>query len=296
MSMRRKTTISNVELTLAHPVELDMQWVGQERIKRQLMAAWLIVDPDDLPLNPRLVGRPGIGKTTLAYSCAREMEREVYIYQSTMDTRPEDLLITPVLSKKGKIAYHASAVVTAMIRGGIVILDEANRMPEKSWASLAPLMDRRRYIESIVTGIVVHAHPDFRIVVTLNSDVSTFEIPEYILTRLSPLIEIDWPSRSEEYEILRYNLPFAPEDILEYAVNFLQRAHAQDLPYAVRDGINIGRYALKLAKINNGSPQEFLSEATDAIIAKGPFPSDETSNIDKDTEFDEDDSETSLET
>ena len=39
-----------------------------------------------------------------------------------------------------------------MIRGGIAILDEGNRMSEKSWASLAPLLDNRRYVESIVAG------------------------------------------------------------------------------------------------------------------------------------------------
>ena len=59
---------------------------------------------------------------------------------------------TPVLAQDGKIAYHASPLVTAMIRGGVAILDEGNRMSEKSWASLAPLLDNRRYIESIVAG------------------------------------------------------------------------------------------------------------------------------------------------
>jgi MoxR-like ATPase len=72
-----------------------------------------------------------------------------------MDTRPEDLVITPVLTEAKKIEYRASAVVTAMIRGGVVLLDEANRMPERSWASLAPLMDDRRYIESEVTALKI---------------------------------------------------------------------------------------------------------------------------------------------
>ena len=44
-----------------------------------------------------------------------------------------------------------------MIRGGVCILDEANRMSEKSWASLAPLLDTRRYIESIVAGLKSHS-------------------------------------------------------------------------------------------------------------------------------------------
>jgi hypothetical protein len=48
-----------------------------------------------------------------------------------------------------------------MIRGGVVILDEGNRMSEKSWASLAPLLDNRRYIESIVAGVKINAHRIF---------------------------------------------------------------------------------------------------------------------------------------
>ncbi len=72
----------------------------------------------------------------------------------------EDLLVTPVLSHDGKIAYHASPLVTAMLRGGVCVLDEGNRMNEKSWASLAPLLDTGGYVESIVAGVVLHAHRD----------------------------------------------------------------------------------------------------------------------------------------
>jgi hypothetical protein len=45
--------------------------------------------------------------------------------------------------------------------------------------------------------------------------------------------------------ILKTNLPFADEDILNYVVDFLQTAHEMDERYSVRDGINIARYALK---------------------------------------------------
>ena len=106
----------------------------------QLLACWLVVDDADLPLTPRVTGIPGIGKTTLAMAAAEAREQELYVYQCTADTRPEDLLVTPVLAENGRISYHASPLVTAMLRGGICLLDEGNRMNEKSWASLAPLL------------------------------------------------------------------------------------------------------------------------------------------------------------
>jgi MoxR-like ATPase len=241
--------IEGVPVHLAHPDELPVTWVGQEELMRQLLAAWMVLNDQDFPMNPRLLGKPGVGKTTLAYAAAKRMGRSVYILQATMDTRPEDLLITPVIEGEGRLRYVASPLVSAMITGGVAILDEGNRMSEKSWASLAPLLDNRRYVESIVTGVKVKAHADFRMVSTMNDDASTFELPEYIHSRLQPQIWIDFPERDEEYQILKENLPFAEDRILTYVTDFLQRAHAADERYTARDGINIGRFAIKLASL-----------------------------------------------
>ena len=253
-SRRLTVEIDGVELQLAHPDEFAPHWVGQEELVKQLRAAWLVVDEADLPLNPRLVGKPGVGKTSLAYATARGMDREVYLFQATMDTRPEDLIITPVIADEQRIKYVASPLVTAMLRGGVVILDEGNRMGEKCWASLAPLLDARRYVESIVAGIKVAAHPDFRFCTTMNEDASTFEVPEYIHSRLQPQIMVDFPDADEEYRILKDNLPFSDEQVLGYVVDFLQRAHRGGERYTVRDGINVARYALKLIAGNGENP------------------------------------------
>ncbi|HZS51371.1 MAG TPA: MoxR family ATPase [Bryobacterales bacterium] len=249
----RTVVIEGVTLHLAHPDEIPIRWVGQQELIRQLLAAWMTVDKRDVPMSPRLLGKPGVGKTTLAYAAATQLGREVYIMQATLDTRPEDLLVTPVIEAGGKLRYVASPLVTAMLRGGVVVLDEGNRMSEKSWASLAPLLDTRRYVESVVAGIKIHAHPDFRLVATMNDDASTFELPEYIHSRLQPQIMLDFPEREEELLILKENLPFAGEQVLDYVAGFLQSAHRADERYTVRDGINIARFAIKLAQTQAGS-------------------------------------------
>jgi MoxR-like ATPase len=261
-----RVNIQGIEIALGFPDEFKFEWIGQRDVLEQLLAAWLVIDKNDIPLNPRLIGKPGVGKTTLAYAAAKKIHKPVYIFQCTMDTRPEDLLITPVVDKGGGIRYVASALVTAMIRGGVCILDEANRMSEKSWASLAPLLDTRRYIESIVAGLKVSAHPEFRICVTMNDDASTFEIPEYIHSRLQPQIYLDFPEVEEERRILRENLPFVDEYILEYVVNFLQRAHTQQENYTIRDGINIARYAAKRIKSLNGNRGNIENLLREAIL------------------------------
>ncbi|WP_254507934.1 AAA family ATPase [Anatilimnocola floriformis] len=243
--MQREVTIDNIHLHLSHPHDATGEWIGQREILQQLMACWLVVDERDLPLTPRLVGPPGIGKTALGMAGAQLRKQELYIYQCTADTRPEDLLVTPVLAESGKIAYHASPLVSAVLRGGICILDEGNRMNEKSWASLAPLFDQRRYVESIVAGITIQAHPNFRCCVTMNQDESTFEIPDYILSRLQPTLQLGFPQRQDELAILQYHLPFAAAEMLSLTVDFLQSAHELKLDYSPRDGINMLRYAMK---------------------------------------------------
>ncbi len=234
--MQETIQIDGVSLSLSNPVANESQWIGQKEVLRQLAACWLVVDKSDLPLAPRLVGPPGIGKTALAMAAAKARNQELYIYQCTADTRPEDLLVTPILSSSGKIAYHASPLVTAMIRGAVCVLDEGNRMNEKSWASLAPLLDHRRYVESIVAGISIRAHADFRCAVTMNQDDSTYEIPDYIMSRLQPSLQVGFPNRDDELAILRYHLPFASDDMLALTVDFLQQSHELRLDYSARDG------------------------------------------------------------
>ena len=243
--MQRHHEIDGIHLHLSQPHEAQGEWIGQQEILRQLLACWIVVDEKDLPLTPRLLGTPGIGKTALAMAGAQVRKQELFIYQCTSDTRPEDLLVTPVLAESGKIAYHASPLVTAMIRGGVCILDEGNRMNEKSWASLAPLLDHRRYVESIVAGITVKAHRDFRCAVTMNQDESTYEIPDYILSRLQPTLTLSFPSKRDEMAILQYHLPFAEADMLAMTVEFLQEAHGLKLDFSPRDGINLLRFAMK---------------------------------------------------
>src|SRR5258708_33068997 len=123
--------VEGVRLFLAQPDRSPGEWIGQHEILKQLLACWLMVDKSDLPLAPRLVGMPGIGKTTLGMAAARVRKQELYIYQGTADTRPEGLRVTPVLAERSEIVYDAAQLAPAMVKGGGCLLDKDNRSSGK---------------------------------------------------------------------------------------------------------------------------------------------------------------------
>jgi MoxR-like ATPase len=100
----------------------------------------------------------------------------------------------------------------------------------------------------------------------MNDEASTFEIPEYIHSRLQPQIYLDFPEAEEERRILRENLPFVDDYIMDYVVNFLQKAHASNENYTVRDGINIARYAAKRIKSLQGTKVSLDNLLRQAVV------------------------------
>lgn len=257
----RSITIDHVTIHLREPDVVDCLWIGQKEVHRLLSAAWLKIDEKDRPMTPVLRGSPGGGKTTLGCAVAQSFDLPVYIINCTSDMRPEDLLVTPVLSSDQKIIYQASSLVSAMVNGGACILDEANRMNEKSWASLASLLDDRRYIESINAGVKIPAHPDFRIVATMNDDASTFNLPEYIESRLKPVIPVPFPGQNELKEIISHHAPHVSPSLVQAVVEFLTEKKLLGglHEYSIRDAIQITRYARKLEAAGMNESVEYAA-------------------------------------
>ena len=81
---QKQIVIDGVSLSLSPAVDQSQEWIGQGDVIRQLLACWLVVHEQDLPLSPRLIGPPGIGKTTLAMAAAREKEQPLYLNRSTL--------------------------------------------------------------------------------------------------------------------------------------------------------------------------------------------------------------------
>lgn len=269
----RTVEIDGVRLTLVDPVRHDCTWIDYNDYLLQMRAAWFRASHSELTLTPRLVGAPGLGKTTLACAAARAAGHDIYIIGATMDTRPEDLVITPVLAADGRVEYRASALVTAMIRGGVAVIDEANRMPERSWASLAPLMDDRRYVESAAAAVRISAHPDFRLCVTMNSDSSVYALPGYVQSRLKPRIEVVAPPWHVQEEIVRARASGVTSTLLDDALFLLKQRIDEGRVDSTRDMLSFVRYAQNLcpadARRMRGAVRGALMQAAAQVLAGG---------------------------
>jgi MoxR-like ATPase len=178
-------------------------FVGREKEMELIMASW-IAGSHNLPLSPVLVGDPGVGKNRIVYELARFTGRKLYIFQGHEDVTAEDLACTVRFSDNtaNLMEYVLSPLICAMINGGIFFLDEIGKIRPRALALLVSVLDERRYIDSTLLCERVYAHPGFRFIAATNTG-EVGMLPEFIRSRIRPVIKIGYPPRQEIEEIIQ---------------------------------------------------------------------------------------------
>jgi MoxR-like ATPase len=177
-------------------------FVGRLQEMKMITAAWIggVGSP---PMSPLLIGEPGVGKNRLVYELSRRSGLDLYIFQGHEDVTAEDMACTVRFSDEPgrNMDYVISPLVTAMQRGGICFIDEIGKIRPRALALLASVMDERRYIDSSLLGERVQAHPGFRLIAATNTGEMNL-LPEFIRSRLRPVIEVGYPPREEINQIV----------------------------------------------------------------------------------------------
>lgn len=271
------TTINDKSVRLGLPVATpNVDIVGRQHEMNKILAAWMCRGAD-MALSPLLVGAPGVGKNRIVYACSRLCANVLYIFQGHEDITAEDLICSIRISddRKKQMDYTLSSLVSAMIKGGICFIDEIGKIRPRALAPLASLLDERRYLDSTLLGERIYAHSAFRLVAATNvSDLERSRLPDFILSRLRPVITIGYPDRKEIDAII--NNHFAQK--IDYGLSALLdlfwdlwRDSCPEHPPTPRDSLQIFGYARKLADFeaaDSGQPLRLEGQANGDVFTK----------------------------
>ncbi len=174
--------------------ELSRVIVGQERIVRLLLIS-LFARGHCL-----LIGVPGLAKTLLVKSLAESLQLTFKRIQFTPDLMPSDIIGSELLQERERrleFEYQPGPIFASLL-----LADEINRTPPKTQSALLEAMQER----AVTVGQVTRALPEpFLVIATQNpiEQEGTYPLPEAQLDRFMFSLNLDYPSKAEEAEIVR---------------------------------------------------------------------------------------------
>jgi len=203
--------------------EIGRVIVGQQEVLNQVLTAFFARG------HCLMKGVPGLAKTLIVSSLARTMSLSFKRIQFTPDLMPTDIIGAMVLSGEDR-QHRQFEFRSGPIFTNILLADEINRTPPKTQAAL---------LEAMEEGSVATQNPI--------EQEGTYPLPVSQLDRFLFMIQIDYPSLSEEQEILLTttldSMPILKsmltgEAILEY----------QELVRRVPVSSYVANYAARLAR------------------------------------------------
>jgi MoxR-like ATPase len=181
--------------------------VGQERSLGLTLAAVLAGG------HVLLEDVPGLGKTLAARSLAAALGLDFRRLQCTPDLLPADVTGSYIYDPSStSFAFHRGPVFT-----GLLLVDEINRTPPKTQSALLEAMQERQVT---VEGTTFALAPPFHVLATANpvEYEGTFPLPEAQLDRFLLRLEIGYPDRDQEAQVLRRRLVRRREEATVEAV------------------------------------------------------------------------------
>jgi len=176
--------------------------VGKEQVLEKVMLAVLA--------NSHILFEdyPGLAKTLMARSFAMSMGCEFSRIQFTPDLLPADITGTYIYNvKTSDFELRRGPVFT-----NVLLADEINRAPPKTQAALLEAMQER---QTTLDGKTHPIRDPFIVIATQNpiEYEGVYPLPEAQLDRFLLRLQLGYPTRTEEVEILKRRMERAQEDI-----------------------------------------------------------------------------------
>ncbi len=173
---------------------------------------------------------PGVGKTTLSFALARLFGLAYQRIQFTSDILPADIIGSSVFDmNQNSFNFHPGPLFNQMI-----LADEINRATPKAQSALLEAMEEQQIT---VEGQTYPLPQPFFVIATQNPSyqIGTYPLPESQLDRFLMRLELGYPDRQAERELLmgqpRYKLiqnlsVQLPADILATSQQAVLQIHA----------------------------------------------------------------------
>lgn len=170
---------------------------------------------------------PGVGKTTLAKAIARSVGLSFKRVQFTPDLLPSDVTGVTIFNQKTSEFEFREGPVMAQI----VLADEVNRATPKTQSALLEAMEERQVT---VDGTTYVLPEPFLVLATQNpiEYEGTFPLPEAQLDRFLMRVNLGYPDRQDELQVLATRQREQPIDDIQQVVALEEVFAAQE---AVKD-------------------------------------------------------------
>jgi MoxR-like ATPase len=172
--------------------EVNKVFVGQRKLVRGVLTS-LLAEGHVL-----IESVPGLGKTLLVRVLGRVLGCAFNRIQFTPDLMPSDVTGSPIYDERiNDFRFRPGPVFTQLL-----LADEINRAPAKTHSALLEIMQESRVT---IDGVSYPIEPPFLVMATQNPIESegTYNLPEAQLDRFLFKLVVEYPSASEETDILK---------------------------------------------------------------------------------------------
>ena len=173
---------------------ITKRFIGQERVVDLTLSALLCGG------HGLLIGLPGLGKTRLVDTLSTVMGLHGARIQFTPDLMPADILGSEVL-ETGEDGSRAFRFIEGPIFCQLLMADEINRASPRTQSALLQAMQEKSVT---IAGAAHPLKPPFHVLATQNpiEQEGTYPLPEAQLDRFLVQIDVPYPDRRTEHDIL----------------------------------------------------------------------------------------------
>jgi nitric oxide reductase NorQ protein len=158
-----------------------------------------------------LKGPTGCGKTRFVEYMAWKLGKPLITIACHEDMTASDLVGRHLLDAQGT-RWQDGPLTLAVRYGAICYLDEVVEARQDTTVVVHPLTDARRVLPLEKKGELVHAHPDFQLVISYNPGYQNImkDLKQSTKQRFGAL-DFGWPKREVEIEIVAHESGASPE-------------------------------------------------------------------------------------